>query len=312
MTYPTPQDITAAAALIKGRVRATPILLVEGAALGLPCPVTFKLEHTQVTGSFKVRGAFNTMLSKGVPAAGVVAASGGNHGAAVAYAATQLGHPSVIFVPKAIAKEEKLRRMRDFGGEVILTEGAVADCMAAYAAHAETTGALSVHPYDTFPTLAGQGTVAAEIEAQMGGIDTILVSTGGGGLIGGVAAWFRDRVRVISVETEGTNTLARSLRDGPEINVQATGIAASSLGGPRLGVMSYAVAKAHVDQAIILPDQAVFDAAGRLWAATRLIGEPGAAVALAALTSGAYVPARDERVCVLICGGNAEPDWFMA
>ena len=312
MTYPTPQDITAAAALIKGRVRATPILQVEGAALGLPCPVTFKLEHTQVTGSFKVRGAFNTMLSKGVPAAGVVAASGGNHGAAVAYAATQLGSPSVIFVPKAIAKEEKLRRMRDFGGEVILTDGAVADCMAAYAAPAATTGALSVHPYDTFPTLAGQGTVAAEIEARMGGIDTILVSTGGGGLIGGVAAWFRDRVRVISVETEGTNTLARSLRDGPEINVQATGIAASSLGGPRLGVMSYAVAKAHVDQAIILPDQAVFDAAGRLWAATRLIGEPGAAVALAALTSGAYVPAPDERVCVLICGGNAEPDWFMA
>ena len=213
----------------------TPILQVEGAALGLPCPVTFKLEHTQVTGSFKVRGAFNTMLSKGVPPAGVVAASGGNHGAVVAYAATQLGSPSVIFVPKAIAKEEKLRRMRDFGGEVILTDGAVADCMAAYAAHAEATGALSVHPYDTFPTLAGQGTVAAEIEAQMGGIDTVLVSTGGGGLIGGVAAWFRDRVRVISVETEGTNTLERSLRDGPEINVQATGIAASSLGGPRLG-----------------------------------------------------------------------------
>jgi len=311
MTYPTPDDITAAAALIAGRVRHTPILDLEGAALGLPGVITLKLEHTQVTGSFKVRGAFNTMLSRGVPEAGVVAASGGNHGAAVAYAATQLGHRSVIFVPRAIAKEEKLRRMRMFGGEVILTDGAVEDCMAAYAAHAEKTGALSVHPYDTFPTLAGQGTVAQEIEAQMGQIDTILVSTGGGGLIGGVASWFRDRVKVVSVETEGTNTLERSLRESPEISVQATGIAASSLGGPRMVVMSYEVARAHVDRAIVLPDETVFDAAHRLWEGARLVGEPGSAVALAALTSGAYVPEKDERVCVLLCGGNAEPDWFV-
>ncbi|MBF9047567.1 pyridoxal-phosphate dependent enzyme [Rhodobacterales bacterium LSUCC0031] len=311
MTYPTPDDITAAATRIASHVRRTPILTVEGAALGLPYPVTLKLEHTQVTGSFKVRGAFNTMLEAGVPDAGVVAASGGNHGAAVAYAATQLGHAAVIFVPRAIANAEKLRRMEMFGATVILTDGAVADCMAAYAAHAEQTGALSVHPYDTFPTLAGQGTVAAEIEAQMGGLDTILVATGGGGLIGGVAAWFGARARVISVETEGTNTLERSLRAGPEMSVQASGIAASSLGGPRLGVMSYAVARDHVDQAIVLPDQAVFDAAKRLWEGTRLIGEPGAAVALAALTSGAYRPAPGERVCVLICGGNAAVDWFL-
>jgi threonine dehydratase len=312
MTYPTPDDITAAAALIAGRVRHTPILEVEGAALGLPCAITLKLEHTQVTGSFKVRGAFNTLLSRPVPEAGVVAASGGNHGAAVAYAAHALGLPAHIFVPKAIAKEEKLRRMRMFGGEVVLTEGTVGDCMAQYAAHAEATGALSVHPYDTFPTLAGQGTVAREIEARMDGIDTIFVSTGGGGLIGGVAAWFGDRVRVVSVETEGTNTLERSLREGPEIDVAASGIAASSLGGPRLGVMSYAVAKAHVDKAIVLPDDAVFEAARRLWEGTRLIGEPGSAVALAALTSGAYVPRQGERICVLLCGGNAEPDWFLA
>ncbi|MEY3003273.1 MAG: hypothetical protein RLZZ491_449 [Pseudomonadota bacterium] len=316
MTYPTPDDITAAAARIRGRVRTTPILSLEPGTLGLDHPITLKLEHTQITGSFKVRGAFNTLLGAPVPAAGVVAASGGNHGAAVAYAATELGHDAVIFVPKAIAKEEKLRRMRQFGGTVILTDGAVEDCMAAYAAHAQQTGALAVHPYDGFATLAGQGTLAREIEAQMaqtdlGGIDTILVATGGGGLIGGVAAWLRDRVRVVSVETEGTNTLERSLREGPEISVQAQGIAASSLGGPRLGVMSYAVARDHVDQAIVLPDQAVFDAGRRLWEATRLTAEPGAAVALAALTSGAYVPQRGERICVVICGGNAEPDWFM-
>ncbi len=312
MTYPTPTDIDAAAARIAGRVRQTPILQVEGAALGLPASVTLKLEHTQVTGSFKVRGAFNTMLSSEVPAAGVVAASGGNHGAAVAHAASALGHKAKIFVPKLIAKEEKLARMRDFGGEVILADGSVADCMAAYAAHAEETGALSVHPYDTFPTLAGQGTVAREIEAQMGGLDTILVSTGGGGLIGGVAAWFRDRVRVVSVETHDTNTLERSFREGPEFSASPSGVAASSLGGPRLGVMSWEVIREFVDEALLVDDAAVFDAARRLWDGTRLIGEPGAAVALAALTSGAYVPEPGERVCVLLCGGNADPGWFLA
>ncbi len=311
MTYPTPDDIDAAAALIEGRVRKTPILNLEAAALGLDHPITVKLEHTQVTGSFKVRGAFNNMLSRDVPKAGVVAASGGNHGAAVAYAATELGHASKIFVPKAIAKEEKLRRMRMFGGEVILTEGTVADCMTQYAEAAETTGALSVHPYDTHPTLAGQGTVARELEAQMGGLDTILVATGGGGLIGGIAAWFGDRVNVVSVETEGTNTLARSLEEGPDINVSASGVAAGSLGGPALGVVSYDVIKARVSTALVLKDEDVYDAAKKLWDSTRLVGEPGGAVAMAALTSGAYVPEKDERVCVLLCGGNADVDWFL-
>ncbi|MFW5641617.1 MAG: serine/threonine dehydratase [Roseicyclus sp.] len=315
MPYPTPDEIDAAAARIAPHVRATPILTLEPEAFGLPCPVTLKLEHTQVTGSFKVRGAFNNMLSREVPKAGVVAASGGNHGAAVAHAATELGHASKIYVPRAIAKEEKLRRMRAFGGEVILTEGSVAECMAEYAAAAEATGALSVHPYDTPWTLAGQGTVAREIEAQMGGpgsLDTILVATGGGGLIGGIAARFGDRVNVVSVETEGTDTLARSLREGPEIDVGAAGVAAGSLGGPRLGVDAWAVISERVRTALVLSDAEVFRAGQVLWEATRLVGEPGAAVALAALTSGAYVPERDERLAVLICGGNADVDWFVA
>ncbi|GAB5445613.1 threonine/serine dehydratase [Gymnodinialimonas sp.] len=311
MTQPLPDAITAAAPLIAPYIRQTPVLSVEAKALDLPCPVTFKLEHTQITGSFKLRGAFYNMLTRDVPDVGVVAASGGNHGAAVAYAATALGHKSRIFVPAVIAKEEKLKRMRDFGGEVILTEGSVGACMEQYAAYAETSGALSVHPYDTIPTLTGQGTLAREIEAQMDGIDTIIVATGGGGLIGGIAAWFRDRVKVVSVETEGTNTLEKSLREGPDIDEPASGIAAGSLGGPRLGVDSYALIKAFVDEAIVLPDTEVFNAAARLWNATRLTGEPGAAVALAALTSGAYVPTPDERVCVVLCGGNAAPDWFL-
>ena len=311
MPYPTPDDIAAAAPLIAPYIRTTPVVQVEGAALGLSHPISLKLEHVQVTASFKVRGAFFNMLTRDVPETGVVAASGGNHGAAVVYAATTLGHKSRIYVPKAIAKEEKLRRMRDFGGEVVLTDGSVADCMAEYAAHAEATGALSVHPYDTVPTLTGQGTIAREIEDQTGGIDTVIVSTGGGGLIGGVCSWLRDRVKIVSVETEGTNTLERSLRDGPDIDVSASGIAAGSLGGPRLGVDSFEAIRNHVDEALVLPDEAVFDAARRLWDGTRLVGEPGSAVAVAALTSGAYTPQPDERVCVILCGGNAEPDWFM-
>lgn len=315
MIPPLPETIDAAAPVIAPYIRQTPILKIEARAFGLPGPIALKLEHTQITGSFKLRGAFFNLLTRQVPAVGVVAASGGNHGAAVAYAATALGHSSRIFVPKAIAKPEKLQRMRDFGAEVVLTEGSVGACMAEYAAYAETTGALSVHPYDTIPTLTGQGTLAREIEAQMhltdfAGIDTVIVATGGGGLIGGVSAWFRDRVKIVSVETEGTNTLEKSLREGPDIDVAAIGIAAGSLGGPRLGVDSYALIRAFVDDAIVLPDAEVFKAASRLWEATRLIGEPGAAVALAALTSGAYVPDKDERVCVVICGGNAAPDWF--
>ncbi|RMA43135.1 threonine/serine dehydratase [Rhodophyticola porphyridii] len=305
-----PTQIAAAATRIAPYIRHTPVLTVEPGPLGLPYPVRFKLEHTQVTGSFKVRGAFNNLLSRAVPAAGVVAASGGNHGAAVAYAATKLGHKSVIYVPRAIAKEEKLRRMRAFGGEVVLTDGSVADCMTRYARHAEETGALSVHPYDTAPTLAGQGSVGKEMEEQLDGFDTIMVATGGGGLIGGIAAWFGDRINVVSVETEGTNTLARSLDEGPDIDVAASGVSAGSLGGPALGALPYEIVRERVRTAIVLPDAEVYTAARNLWEATRLLGEPGAATALAALTSGAYVPEPDERVAVLLCGGNAEVDWF--
>ncbi|MEP2506182.1 MAG: threonine/serine dehydratase [Paracoccaceae bacterium] len=311
MTQLASADITAAADRIAGHIRHTPVLQIEPGAFDLPYPITLKLEHTQVTGSFKVRGAFNNLLSRDVPNAGVVAASGGNHGAAVAYAATKLGHKSVVFVPRAIAKEEKLRRMREFGADVILTEGSVADCMVEYAGYAEANGALSVHPYDTAPTLAGQATVALEMEEQSDGFDTILVATGGGGLIGGIAAWLGDRVRVVSVETEGTNTLARSLREGPDIDVAACGISAGSLGGPRLGKLSYTIVKERVTDTIVLPDTAVFDAAKKLWDGTRLVGEPGAATALAALTSSAYRPGKDERIAVLVCGGNAEPHWFL-
>lgn len=307
---PTRAQIEAAHARIAPHIRSTPVLSVEAGALGLPFAVDFKLEQTQITGSFKLRGALNNILGADVPSAGVVAASGGNHGAGVAYAATKLGHKSKIFVPRAIAKEEKLRRMRGFGAEIVLTEGSVADCMDEYAAYAKSSGALAVHPYDTAPTLIGQGTVAREFDAQVPDLDTVLIAVGGGGLIGGVAAWCAGHIKVVAVETHLTNTLSLSMERGPDINVKASGIAASSLGGPALGVLPYEIAKAHIDTHVLVDDADVFDAGQRLWEATRLVGEPGAATALAGLTSGAYIPEKGERVGVLICGGNADVDWF--
>lgn len=310
-TIPTRDDIRAAHARIAPHIRRTPVLTLEADALGLPFPVAFKLEHTQITGSFKLRGALNNMLSRDVPEAGIVAASGGNHGAGVAYAATKLGHKSVIFVPKVIAKEVKLQRMRDYGAEVIVAEGSVGEVMQAYQDYAAQTGGMVVHPYDTAATLAGQGTTALEIEEQLPELDTLIVSVGGGGLIGGITAWCAGHTKVVAVETHDTNTLSLSMQVGPDIDVKASGVAAGSLGGPALGKLPYAIAKAHIDTAVLVSDADVYEAQRRLWDAARLVTEPGAATALAALTSGAYVPKDGERVGVLLCGGNDAPDWFM-
>ena len=308
---PTRGEIAAAHDRIRPHVRRTPILRLEAGALGPDLPLVLKLEHLQATGSFKLRGAFENLLSREVPEAGVVAFSGGNHGAAVAWAATALGHPSTVYVPAAIAVPEKLARMRAYGAEVVVAEGTVAEVMAQYLAHAERTGALAVHPYDSAPTLRGQGTVAREI-AEEAELDTLLVATGGGGLIGGVAAWHGGRVRVVSVETEGTATLARTLREGPGVTIRPSGIAAGALGGPSLGTLPGAVVAAHVETACVVPDEAVRRAGRRLWEAARLVVEPAAAAPLAALRTGAYRPAPGERVGLLLCGGNAAPNWMLA
>lgn len=306
----TSDDITAAAARIAPYIRRTPVLTVEAGALA-DVAVTLKLEQTQVTGSFKVRGAFNNLLTRDVPTAGVVAASGGNHGAAVAYAATKLGVPSTIFLPEVLATEVKRRRMEGFGAEVIVAPGTVGDAMKAYAAHGRETGKIALHPYDTAPTLTGQGTLGLEIEAQAPDLDTLLVSVGGGGLIGGIAAWYAGRIKVIAVETEGTATLDHALKHGPGGDLAVSGIARSGLGAPDIGVLPLEIAKAHVARNIVVSDAEVFAAQARLWETTRLVGEPGATVALAALTSGAYRPQAEERVGVLVCGGNADPHWFL-
>lgn len=302
-------EITEAKQRITPHIRATPVLALEA---GLLCDheLTLKLEHTQITGSFKVRGAFNSILSATTTKAGVVATSGGNHGAAVAHAASKLGLKSTVFAP-ALSGPLKVSRMRDFGAEVVVMDEPFPEIIKAYDAFAAKTGALAIHPYDAPATLAGQGTLGLEIENQVAGIDTLVVSVGGGGLIGGIASWFGKRIRIVAVETELTAAYAQALQHGYGTEILPTGISASALGAPSIGAMPWqALEQANVTS-VLVSEEAVFEAQRKLWDSTRLVGEPGAATALAAITSGAYVPERNERVCVLVCGGNAAPDWFI-
>lgn len=303
-------DIETAHGRVAEHIRRTPVVSIEAGAFGVDFPVWLKLEQTQLTGSFKVRGAFNNMLTLDIPDAGIVAASGGNHGAAVAYAATKLGIASTVFVPKVLASEVKLKRMRDFGATVIVSDGTVGDVMEEYAEYAAKTGALAVHPYDTAPTLTGQGTIAREIEQQIPNIDTVIIAVGGGGLIGGVASWFDGVANVIAVESEGTATLNHALANGLGGDLTVSGVAASALGAPDIGVLPFEIAKKIIKTNIVVSDDDIYDAQMRLWNGARIIGEPSAAAAMAVLTTGAYVPAKDETVCVVICGGNVEPNWF--
>lgn len=305
----SPEDIRQAYQRIGPYVRATPVVTLEAGALCL-VPVTLKLEHLQHSGSFKCRGAFNTLLSHDVPEAGVVAVSGGNHGAAVAYAATQLGHKSTVFVPD-YASQVKMDRMRGFGADVIPSGNDFQAVIEKFEAYARETGALAIHPFDAPSVLAGQGTVALEFEDQIPDLDTVIVSVGGGGLIGGISSWFGDRVNVVAVESEGTATYATALRDGKDAVITPNGISADSLGAPRLGALAYAALTAAKRPSILVTDEQIIAAQQRLWDVARIVGEPGAATALAALTSNAYKPEKDERVGVLVCGGNAAPDWFM-
>ena len=297
-------DIAAAAERIAPFVRRTPVMRLEG-----PVPCELKLESLQVTGTFKARGAFNTMLAQAVPAAGVAAASGGNHGAAVAYAANRLGHPSTVFVP-SLANPTKLGVIRDALADVFIAGERYADALARCSAFCAETGAMDIHAYEAAATIAGQGTVAAEWEADTGGIDTVLVAVGGGGLIAGIAAWFEGRVKVVGVEPEGSRCLHAALEAGSPVDVDIESVAADSLGARRTGTLNLAICQRHVAGVVLVPDQAIVDAQRALWRAARIVTEPGGAAAFAALQSGAYTPADGERVGVLVCGGNADPSVF--
>lgn len=297
----TRADITAAAARINGHVHVTPVMRSD--AFGVP--LQFKLEHTQVTGSFKARGAFNSVLTADVPPAGIVAASGGNHGAAVAHAATTLGHAAHIYVPE-LAGPAKIDVIRQTGATLHIVEGAYSDAAAAAKAHQEDTGALDIHPYDAPATIAGQGTCFKEWDDQGLDADTILIAIGGGGLISGALAWFQNR-KVIGIETPTTNAMHAALANGPETDVEVSGICANALGARRIGRIPYDLAKANNLQTLLIPDDDVAHAQRLLWQNLRQLVEPAGAAALAAITSGAYTPAKGEKVAVLLCGANPAP-----
>ncbi len=299
-------EIDAAAARIAPRVRRTPVVEVEAAAFGTPGPVVLKLECLQHAGSFKPRGAFNRILSSAVPPSGLIAASGGNHGLAVAYAARELGHRAEIFVP-TIASPVKIEGLRSLGAVVNVVGAVYAEALKASEAMQRETGALVVHAYDQAEVLAGQGTTAREFEQQAPDLDTVLVAVGGGGFIGGIAAWFGGRVKVVGVEPETSRALHAARAAGEPVDVDVSGVAADSLGARRVGALMFPIAQRFVDRVLLVSDAQIRAAQRRLWRELCVVAEPGGAAALAALHSGHYVPAPGERVGVLVCGANCDP-----
>ena len=287
-------------------MRRTPVLEVEPDALGLGHPVALKLELTQRTGSFKLRGAFNALLSAEPPEAGIVAASGGNFGVAAATAAQDLGIGAAIFVPES-SPPAKVERLRRTAADVHLTGALYDDAFAASHDHATATGALEVHAFDDPAIVAGQGTCGRELDLDGPAVDTVLVSVGGGGLCAGTAAWFADHARVVAVEPVTSQAYAAALAAGGPVEVEVSGVASDSLGARRTGAVPWAVMSAQGVGSVLVTDEAIRDAQRRLWAAVRVGAEPGGAAALAALTGRAYVPEPGERVAVIVSGGNFDP-----
>jgi threonine dehydratase len=290
--------------VIRPHIRWTPILEADGRDFGLGAiSIIFKLELIQHSGSFKARGAFANLLLRQIPKAGVVAASGGNHGAAVAFAASKLGVPARIFVP-TVASREKIERIRGCGAELVITGERYSDALAASERWAAESGALTIHAYDQPETLLGQGSVGLEFEQQSPNLDALLVAVGGGGLIGGVASWYADRVKIIGVEPEAAPTLHNALQAGHPVDSPAGGIAADSLAPKRVGELMFPIAQKFVSGVTLVTDDAIQVAQQALWKGLRIVAEPGGAAAFAALISGGYKPQPGERVGVLVCGGN--------
>ena len=298
-----PEHVRAAADRIAGRIRRTPVLEL-GERDGVS--VVAKVELLQHTGSFKPRGAFNKLLSSEVPAAGVIAASGGNFGLAVAYAARTTGVPAEIFVP-ATSPQAKIDRIGAQGATVTVVDGYYAEAQAALGVRQEETGALLMHPFDQPEVIAGQGTIGIELDDQVPDVDSVLVAIGGGGLIAGIASWFRGRVRVVGVEPSRCATMTAALDAGAPVVAGVGGIAADSLGSARVGDHTFPIVRDHVDRVVLVEDEAIRAAQRAFWDECRLIVEPGGAAAFAALRSRAYRPDAGERVCVLASGANCDP-----
>jgi threonine dehydratase len=297
--------------LIQAHIRRTPVIEIDAADFEIPSlsgisgnpKITFKLELFQHAGSFKARGAFTNLLTRKVPRAGVAAASGGNHGAAVAFAAMKLGKPAKIFVP-SVASAEKMERIRGYGAELVIAGERYADALAASEKWVAESGAMPVHAFEQIETMLGQGSVGLEIEEQAPKLDTLLVAVGGGGLIGGVAAYYAGRINVVGVEPEAAPTLWNAMKAGHPVDSEAGGIAADSLAPKRVGELMFPIAQKYIPTVTLVSDIAIQQAQETLWKTFRVVAEPGGAAATAALLSGRYKPKRGERVGILVCGGN--------
>jgi threonine dehydratase len=305
----TPSEIRAAHAHIRGHIRRTPLLETASPIAGAP-PLSLKLECLQATGSFKARGAFHNLLTRPASAAGCATASGGNHGAAVAFAAQKLGIRARVFVPE-IAPPPKIAKIKAYGAEAVIGGAAYAEAQERCNAYVAESGALLIHPYDAVETVAGQGTVALEWEEDLerlglAKLDTVLIAVGGGGLIAGAAAWFQNRVKVVGVEPEGSRALHAALEADKPVDVTVNSLAADSLGAKRVGDVNFDIAKSLVSGVVLVKDMSITEAQRRLWADHSIIAEPGGAAAFAAIASGAYRPELGERVGVLVCGSNAD------
>ena len=302
----TREEIRANYAKIAPYVRKTPIAPADGTELGLePVSLQLKLELLQHTGSFKARGAITHLLSRRVPGAGVVAASGGNHGVAVAFAAQKFNVPARIYVP-TVASKTKVERIRSYGAELVVGGRLFAEAYTESEKWAALSGAMPIHPFDQRETLLGQGTVGLELEEQVPDLGTLLVAVGGGGLIGGIAAWYGGKIRIVGVEPEKAPTLTRALESGRPVDAEAGGIAADSLAPRRVGELMFPLAQKYVERVILVTDEEIQDAQQILWKAMRIAAEPGGAAAFAALSSKKYRPASSDRVGVLVCGGNTD------
>ena len=309
MNDPTPvsrERIQATERIIRPYIRRTPVLEVNGSEFGLDSiTIVFKFELFQHAGSFKPRGAFTNILTREVPEAGVVAASGGNHGVAVAYAAMTLGKPATIFVP-SVASKAKLDRIRGYGAELVIAGDRYAESLEASEAWTKESGALPIHAYEGTETLSGQGTLGMELEEQAPRLDSLLVAVGGGGLIGGVASWYQDRVKIIAVEPFEAPTLERALKAGEPVDAPAGGIAADSLAPRQVGKQMFPIAQRYVREVVLVSDEEIVAAQKKLWEAVRVVAEPGGAAAFAGLLSGRYDAKPGKRVGVVVCGGNTE------
>ncbi|MDX6008354.1 threonine/serine dehydratase [Cupriavidus necator] len=302
----TRDDIQRAASRISPYVRVTPILQVEPQDGSVPGNTFLKLESLQVTGSFKPRGAFNRLLGEPLPAAGVIAASGGNHGIAVAYAARKLGTKAEIYVP-SLTTPLKRAMLDSMGATTVVAGSTYVEALAASEARAAETGAMQVPAFEHLLTIAGQGTIGLELEQQIEKIDTVMVAVGGGGFAAGIASYLDPRIKIVSVEPRSCPTLERALSAGHPVDVETGGLAADSLGCRRVGDIAFPILQERVSESVLVSDEQIRDAQAFLWAEYRIVAEPGGAVAFAAVTSGAYKRKPGESIVIIICGGNADP-----